>query len=105
MPDINYRLPYWQNGSEELKEVVKNFLNHIDNQFLGTAGIIQAPTEAQFITFRQYILAWMNFTGWKIKDEDESRFMQLKTTAAALTSFPDTKIWLNSALYFGIDPF
>lgn len=105
MPDINYRLPYWQNGTEELKEIVKNFLNHINNQFLGTAGTIQAPTEAQMVLLRQYLTAWMNYTGWKIKEEDESQFQQLKTAVGSLVSFPDTKTWLNSALYFGIDPF
>lgn len=105
MPDINYRLPYWQNGTDELREVTSQFLSYVNNQSFHAAGNIQAPTEAQFTPFKQYITLWMNYSGWKIKEGDAARFQQLKTSVTGLVSFPDTKEWLNEALYFGIDPF
>lgn len=107
MSDITFRLPYWQNGSSDLKEAGSHFVDYINSLKLPTTEAIniQAPTEGEVNLLKRYILTWMSYEGWKVKEDDKQRFQTLRTSVNAIQSFPDINTWLTSALFFGIDPF
>lgn len=101
MPAVAYRLPYWQNGSSDLKEAVILFTDYISTGTLPTP----APTSDQIALIKAYIATWINYDGWKMKEDDKTDFATLKTAVAGLSTFSGMFDWLKSAIYFGIDPF
>lgn len=99
-------LPYWRNETEELKGVVESFSTYINN--LRPGAIVQtqkAPTAQELTLFRNYIIRWANYDGWKVTEENQEFLIDIQKLAQGIQSFPDAQQWLKMANSIGIDPF